>query len=58
MIQSTLEPQEHQFNELDLDWTGEGDGVNWHDRDNWSGPRLPNQADNVTLDIAGDTIGC
>ncbi|MFH1711767.1 MAG: LamG domain-containing protein, partial [Patescibacteria group bacterium] len=30
-------------------WTGDGDGVNWEDADNWSNDAVPTDADDVTI---------
>jgi fibronectin-binding autotransporter adhesin len=36
-----------------VSWTGEGDGVNWTDPNNWTGDAVPNSNDNVTINVAG-----
>ncbi|HRQ72169.1 MAG TPA: hypothetical protein PLU35_03985, partial [Phycisphaerales bacterium] len=47
-----VEPLEGRVLLAAVSWTGAGDGVNWHDPNNWSNIAVPGAADDVTIDVA------
>ncbi|MBC6953907.1 MAG: hypothetical protein DYG93_11820, partial [Leptolyngbya sp. PLA2] len=49
-----VEPLEGRVLLAAVSWTGSGDGVNWHDPNNWSNNAIPGAADDVTIDIAAN----
>ncbi len=48
--------QEYQNDSTNPFWTGQGDGVNWHNAQNWSGCQLPSVNDIVTINVPGQTV--
>ena len=36
-----------------ISWDGGGDGVSWGDEFNWSGDEVPDEFDDVTIDVGG-----
>src|SRR5215470_85822 len=44
-----LESLEDRVTPSTVNWTGNGDGINWSDPHNWDVGRLPGSADDVTI---------
>ena len=49
-----VEPLEGRVLLAAVSWTGNGDGTNWHDPNNWSNNAVPGASDDVTIDVAAD----
>jgi hypothetical protein len=48
-----LEPQQVWAGTPTISWDGGGDGASWHDKNNWSGDRLPGASDEVLISVSG-----
>ena len=55
-LQHTLGPTSVTLSQIPQigNWDGGGDGVSWHDPENWVGDVLPGPTDDVVIDVVGD----